>query len=134
MYIVCHWYKLGGAIDFLEVIEILIECWVITSHLKFNKCWLLHLGCYNPGCAYRLRDKRVECNYAERGLGVLVDSLLNRSKRCLVVAKRANDILGCIKHSIANWSKEVIDPLYSVFVQPILSTMCRFGLQNIRKI
>ena len=33
-------------------------------------------------------------------------------------AKRAKHVLGCIKHSIGTWSKEVIVPLYSVLVCP----------------
>ncbi|KAK4811152.1 hypothetical protein QYF61_019783 [Mycteria americana] len=96
--------------------------------MKFNKdkCRVLHLGWYNPGCTYRLGDKRLECIPAERDLGVLVDGKLNMSQQCALVAKRANHILGCIKHSIANRLKEVIVPLYSALMWPHLKYRVQF--------
>ena len=66
-----------------------------------DRCWILHLGQYNPGCTYRLEDKRLECSTRERDLGVLVDGKLYMSQQCALAAKRANCILGCIKHSTA---------------------------------
>ncbi|KAK4813815.1 hypothetical protein QYF61_026419 [Mycteria americana] len=70
--------KLRGDVESLESKEALerdlgrSECWEITNHMKFNKekCWLLHLGQCNPGCTNRLGDNLLECNPAERDLGV----------------------------------------------------------------
>ncbi|KAF1596471.1 UNVERIFIED_CONTAM: Tyrosine-protein kinase Fer, partial [Eudyptes robustus] len=62
----------------------------------------------------------LESSPAERDLGVLVGSRLNRSQQCALAAKRANRTLGCIKPSIASQSKEVIVPLYSALVWPHL--------------
>ena len=117
--------KLGGAFDSVEDREALqrdldrLECWAITNLMKFNKhkCWILHLGWCNPGCTNRLVVKRLERSPAERDLGVLVDGKFNMSQQCALAAKRTNRMLGCIKHSIANWSKGVIVPLYSALVQ-----------------
>lgn len=78
------------------------------------------LGWCKPGHTYTLGDKRLECSPAERDLGVLVDDKLNTSKNYALVAKRAIHILGCIKHSIANQWKEVIVPIGSALVQPLL--------------
>lgn len=64
-------------------------------------------------CIYRLEDKRLECCTAERDLGGLVDGMVNVSQQCALVAKRDNSILGCIKDSIANQSKEVTVPIDS---------------------
>lgn len=40
--------------------------------MKFNKlkCWTLHLGQGNPGCACRIGSEMLESGRAERDLGV----------------------------------------------------------------
>ncbi|KAK4827114.1 hypothetical protein QYF61_014377 [Mycteria americana] len=75
--------------------------------LNKNKCQILQLGWSNS-------------SPAERGLGVLVDRRLNRSQQRGLAAKRANCILGCIKHSISSRSKEVIIPLHLALAWPHL--------------
>ncbi|KAK4810648.1 hypothetical protein QYF61_007385 [Mycteria americana] len=120
--------KLGGAADPLEEQEALqrdldrLEHWAMINGMKFNKnkCPILYLGWSNARHKYKLGEEWLESSPAERDLGVLVDSRLNRSQQCALAAKRANCILGCIKHSITSWSEEVIIPLYLALVQPHL--------------
>ncbi|KAK4820681.1 hypothetical protein QYF61_003601 [Mycteria americana] len=82
--------------------------------MKFNKSKgrILHLGQSNAGYKYKLGEEWLESSPAERDLGMLLDSRLSMSQQCALAAKRANHILGCIKHSITSWSKEFWAPQF----------------------
>ncbi|KAK4829364.1 hypothetical protein QYF61_003291 [Mycteria americana] len=120
--------KLGNAVDSLEGQETLqrdldrLKRWAIIRGMKFNKnkCQILHLG-----WIWVRRGVAGE-QPCRKGPGVLVDSRLNTSQQCALAAKRANHILGCIKHSITSRSKEVIIPLYLALVQPHLEYCVQF--------
>ncbi|KAK4827622.1 hypothetical protein QYF61_019832 [Mycteria americana] len=98
------------------------EHWAIINGMKLNKntCRILQLGWSKAGHKSKLGEQWLESSPAERGLGVLVDRRLNRSQQRGLAAKRANHILGCIKHSISSRSKEVIIPLHLEPLQPHL--------------
>lgn len=74
------------------------------------------MGRHNPWHQDMLGAAPLESSLEERDLGVLVNV---RQQRTLA-AKKANSILGCIRHSIVSRSGEVILPLYSALVRPHL--------------
>ncbi|KAK4807842.1 hypothetical protein QYF61_007748 [Mycteria americana] len=108
--------KLGGAVDSLEGQEALqrdldrLEHWAIISGMKLNqsKCRILHLGGSNARHKSKLGEEWLESSPAERDLGVLVGSRLNRSQQCALAAERANRIPGCLKHSRTSRPREAI--------------------------
>lgn len=58
----------------------------------------------------------MECSPAERYPWLSAVVKLNMSQQSALIARRDICVTGCIKHSTANQSKEVIIPLYSVLV------------------
>jgi len=34
--------------------------WAVTNYMKYNKCWILHLGWDNPGYTHKVGDERLE--------------------------------------------------------------------------
>ncbi|PKU39224.1 hypothetical protein llap_10476 [Limosa lapponica baueri] len=133
--------KLGSAVDLPEELEVLqrdldrVEHWAIINGMKLkkSKCQILHLGQSNARHKYKPGEEWLESSPAERHLGVLIDSRLNRSEQRALAAEKANHILGCIRHSVTSQSKEVIIPLYSVLVQPHLEYSVQFWTLQFKK-
>lgn len=84
-----------------------------------GKCQVLQLTWNQPRHRYMLGITQLENNFAEKYLGLVVDTHLNTGQQCGLDSKKANNILGCIGQSIASRSKEVILPLYSVLVRVV---------------
>ncbi|KAK4817907.1 hypothetical protein QYF61_002390 [Mycteria americana] len=100
---------------------------------KKNKCQILHLGRSNAGHKHTLGEEWLESSPAERDLGVLVDSGLHTSQQRALAAKRANRVLGCLKHSITSRSKEVVVLLSLALVRPHLECCVPFWGPQFKK-
>ncbi|PKU41710.1 rna-directed dna polymerase from mobile element jockey-like [Limosa lapponica baueri] len=101
--------KLGGIVDTMEGCAAIrrdldrLESWAERNLMNFNKgkCSVLHLGRNNPLHQDRLGADLLESSSEEEDLGVLVDNRVTMSQQCVLVAKKANGILGCIRKSIS---------------------------------
>jgi len=65
--------------------------------------------------------------------GIWVGGKLNTTQQRALAAKRANSVLGCIKHSIASQLQEAIVPLYTAVVQPHLKYSVQFWVPQCKK-
>ena len=61
---------------------------------------------------------KLESSYAEKDLGVLVDTKLTVSQQYALATKKANGILGSIRQNIASRLREMVLSLCSALMRP----------------
>ena len=123
------WQSIGQASDTLllqETIHVL-ETWSNVWQLKFNhgKCHVMHHGRNNPQHPYQMylhggneQLENIDTTDEEKDLGVFFCPNLNFTHHVHKVAAKANKMIGLIKRSFVNLSKDVFVLLYKTLVRP----------------
>ena len=109
-----------------------LDCWAEANRVNFskNKCRILP----QPPAMLQACGRVAKNLCRGKGLGVFADAQLNMSQKCAQVTKKANDLLACIRKSVARRSRKVIFPLYSALVSMHLEYCVQFGPLTIGKI
>lgn len=99
-----------------------LEQRVFMKLMKFKKakCKILHMGGDYPKRNYRLGRGWTESSPDERYLRIWIDKKVTMTQQCALPHQKANYILGCIKRIVTRESREVILPLFSAIVRPLL--------------
>ena len=100
-----------------------------------ENCKVLHLGRNSLMHHYRLRNDQQESSFAEKALGSWWTTNWPWSQHCAIMAEVANSILGCIRKSVTNRSREVrwSFPSPQHFWHRIWSGVSSSGLLSTRK-
>jgi len=75
---------------------------ISTGKFNTEKCKVLHLGRNSAMNQYKLEATQLESSFAQKDLGVLMDTKLNTSQQCILVAQKTNSILGCSRKRVAS--------------------------------
>ncbi len=103
-----------------------LQVWSDTWKLHFNesKCTTIYLGKENNKHTYNMLSTNGPVNLAEsdaeKDLGVFIDNGLTFDKHITEAIKKANNKLGMIKRSFVYLDKDMLCPLYTALVRPLL--------------
>ena len=87
-------------------------------HFHPKKCKVLHIGKHNRRDIYHLGNNLIDETVEEKDLGVTVSNTLSWSQNVAACAKKANRVLGMIKHTFSYMDKEMFLTLYKTLVRP----------------
>jgi len=76
----------------------------------------MHIGYNNLQAEYVTDGSILESVNEEKDLGTIISEDLKWNKQCSAAVSKANKILGIIKHSFSDRSKEIVIPLYKSLV------------------
>jgi len=77
-----------------------------------------NMGYNNLQAEYVTDGSKLETVNEEKDLGVIISEGLKWEKQCSAAVSKANKILGIIKQSFSDRSKEIVIPLYKSLVRP----------------
>ena len=96
--------------------------WSKQWQLPFNleKCKALHLGSNNPCASYVLLGQTLTPTEQENDLGIVVDGALNFHAQTAAAVAKANKLLGIVRKSFVNLSKDSLPILFKSLILPHL--------------
>lgn len=102
-------------------LERLVE-WSSEWLMLFNtdKCKVMHIGFGNKKANYMMEDVQLQEVQEEMDLGVLVQDNLKCAQQCAKVVGKSNRVLGMIKRTFKNFSRDVVLKLYKCLIRPRL--------------
>jgi len=80
--------------------------------LNIDRCKVMHLGYNNPSVDYFMDAVQLQVVHEEKELGIVVINDLKWENRCVAAVKQVNKVLGMIKRSFTDRTKETIMALY----------------------
>ena len=114
--------KVNNEADQLLLQEDLDACykwandWKMTFHPKKSK--VMHIGNKNNRYLYLLGHNLISETKKETDLGILVSDNLSWSEHVANCAKKANRVLGMVKHTFSHMDKEMFISLYQTLIRP----------------
>ena len=111
--------------DLVKDLKIL-EDWSKKFQMKFHpdKCHVMHIGANNPKIDYTMSkgnaQHTLEKVQTEKDLGIHLDERLKFSEHINTKINKANQILGCLRHTFKHMTKDVFNLLYKSMVRPHL--------------
>ncbi len=91
------------------------------------------MGTRNLKYGYEMRGKELERVHSVKDLGVTITSNLIFSQQCKEAAGKAKRMLGFIKRNFSCKNKDIMLPLYSSVVRPLLEYAVQFWSPHLGK-
>jgi hypothetical protein len=104
----------------------MLQDWSDKFQMKFHpdKCHVMHIGNTNPKQQYTMNTDNgqhiLDEVTSEKDLGILLDDKLKFTDHINIKINKANQILGCIKHTFKFMNKEIFSLLYTSLIRPHL--------------
>jgi ribonuclease P/MRP protein subunit RPP40 len=133
--------KLFGKVGTMEDIGRLREdlaklvIWSKEWLMLFNvdKCKVMHVGYNNPKAEYKMEEGVLQRICEEMDLGIIVQDNLKCAGQCAKVVKTANRVMGMIKRTFGNFSRNIIVKLYKSLIRPRLEYAIQAWMPHLKK-